>query len=178
MTKRNPQQRRSKEKYAALIRTMRRIVDDQVYTTTSTHGIAKRAGVGVGTLYEYFDSKEDLLAALLEHEVEVIWQQLESQIPKWMNRTNADPVESFVGFVVEYASQNKGMVRVMFGQLPDVQIVWRSYLSTNPLNSVYFLPVGNFTRNHFGFGAGLCGIAVCVLISNHKDTKFSFPKQC
>ncbi len=99
---------------------MRRVVNDQVYASTSTHGIAKRAGVGVGTLYEYFDSKEDLLAALLEHEVEMIWQQLESQIPKWMNRTNADPVESFVGFVVEYASQNKGMVRVMFGQLPDL----------------------------------------------------------
>ena len=40
----------------------------------------------------------------------------------------------------------------IFGQLPDVQIVWRLYLSTSPLSSVYFFPVGSFTRSHFGFG--------------------------
>src|SRR5574343_655677 len=42
----------------------------------------------------------------------------------------------------------------MFGQLPEVQIVFNLYLSTNPLSSVYFLPVGNFTLNHLGFGVG------------------------
>ena len=36
----------------------------------------------------------------------------------------------------------------IFGQLPEVQIVLSLYLSTSPRSSVYFLPVGNFTRNH------------------------------
>src|SRR5690554_4038657 len=40
----------------------------------------------------------------------------------------------------------------IFGQLPEVQIVFKLYLSTNPLSSVYFLPVGSFTLSHFGFG--------------------------
>ena len=39
----------------------------------------------------------------------------------------------------------------ILGQLPEVQMVCKSYLSTKPLNSVYFLPVGNLTRSHFGF---------------------------
>ena len=39
----------------------------------------------------------------------------------------------------------------IFGQLPDVQMVLSLYLSTRLRSSVYFLPVGNFTRNHFGF---------------------------
>src|SRR5690606_22010164 len=39
----------------------------------------------------------------------------------------------------------------ILGQLPDVQIVFRLYLSTKPRSSVYFCPVGNFTRSHFGF---------------------------
>ena len=43
----------------------------------------------------------------------------------------------------------------ILGQLPEVQIVCRLYLSTNPLRAVYFLPVGNFTRSHLGFGV-LC----------------------
>jgi hypothetical protein len=41
----------------------------------------------------------------------------------------------------------------IFGQLPEVQMVFNLYLSTNPLSSVYFCPVGNFTRNHLGFGS-------------------------
>ena len=42
----------------------------------------------------------------------------------------------------------------MFGQLPDVQIVFNLYLSTKLLSSVYFCPIGNFTFNHFGFPTG------------------------
>jgi len=39
----------------------------------------------------------------------------------------------------------------MLGQLPDEQIVFSLYLSTKDLSSVYFFPVGNFTRIHLGF---------------------------
>ena len=48
----------------------------------------------------------------------------------------------------------------IFGQLPDVQIVCSSYLSTNPRSSVYFFPVGSFTRSHFGLGARSVAVAV------------------
>src|SRR5690606_17142718 len=65
----------------------------------------------------------------------------------------------------------------MFGQLPEVQMVFNLYVSTRLLNSVYFLPVGNFTRNHLGFGslAGKMFEAVLVSIYKlflcYKDTK-------
>src|SRR5690606_12416531 len=39
----------------------------------------------------------------------------------------------------------------IFGQLPEVHMVFNLYLSTKPLSSVYFFPVGSFTRSHFGF---------------------------
>ena len=45
----------------------------------------------------------------------------------------------------------------ILGQLPDAQIVLRLYLSTSPRSSVYFLPVGNFTRNHLGLACRSCG---------------------
>src|SRR6478752_8601398 len=38
----------------------------------------------------------------------------------------------------------------MFGQLPEVQIVFKLYLSTKPRSSVYFFPIGSFTFSHFG----------------------------
>jgi hypothetical protein len=37
-------------------------------------------------------------------------------------------------------------------------MVFNLYLSTKPLSAVYFLPVGNFTRSHFGFAWRFCGL--------------------
>src|SRR6476620_11378286 len=42
----------------------------------------------------------------------------------------------------------------ILGQLPEVQIVLRLYLSTSPRSSVYFCPIGNLTLSHFGFPVG------------------------
>ena len=39
----------------------------------------------------------------------------------------------------------------ILGQLPDEQIVFNLYLSTNVLRFVYCLPTGNLTLIHFGF---------------------------
>src|SRR5690606_26139574 len=51
----------------------------------------------------------------------------------------------------------------ILGQLPEVQIVCKLYLSTSPLSSVYFLPVGNFTLSHFGLG--VLGGAMLLIVS-------------
>ena len=60
----------------------------------------------------------------------------------------------------------------MLGQLPLVQIVFNLYLSTKPLSSVYFLPTGNFTRNHSGFftrlGSTAVSFAIFVIIYDAK----------
>ena len=62
----------------------------------------------------------------------------------------------------------------MLGQLPEVQMVLSLYLSTRPLSSVYFLPVGSFTLIHFGFPSPLFFFSK---VSNNfffKDTNFSY----
>src|SRR6188508_115280 len=62
----------------------------------------------------------------------------------------------------------------IFGQLPEVQIVFRLYLSTSPLSSVYFWPIGSFTFNHFGFPTGNV-LSKTVSIFHFSDCK---DKQC
>ena len=42
----------------------------------------------------------------------------------------------------------------IFGQLPEVQMVFNWYLSTKPRSSVYFSPIGSLTLSHFGFPIG------------------------
>jgi hypothetical protein len=63
----------------------------------------------------------------------------------------------------------------MFGQLPEVQIVFKLYLSTKPRSSVYFWPIGSFTFNHFGFPTGkVFSKTVSIYqFSEHKDKECS-----
>src|SRR5690606_38032569 len=61
----------------------------------------------------------------------------------------------------------------ILGQLPEVQIVCRSYLSTSPRSSVYFFPVGSFTLNHLGFGAGFCVDNISVIIKKTKLQRYN-----
>src|SRR6187402_1814525 len=59
----------------------------------------------------------------------------------------------------------------ILGQLPEVQIVLRLYLSTKPRSSVYFCPIGSLTFNHLGFGVGIFSMTVSISQNSKcKDT--------
>jgi AcrR family transcriptional regulator len=47
-----------------------RVVDELGYTAATTNHVAEAAGVSIGSLYQYFASKDDLLVALAERHVE------------------------------------------------------------------------------------------------------------
>jgi hypothetical protein len=53
----------------------------------------------------------------------------------------------------------------MFGQLPEVQMVFSLYLSTRLRSSVYFSPIGSFTFNHFGLPIGGCTLLITFSMS-------------
>lgn len=59
-----PQQTRSQETWNAILEAAARLFDEQGYEQTTTHQIAGQAGVSVGALYRYFDSKQAVLKEL------------------------------------------------------------------------------------------------------------------
>nr|WP_294886954.1 TetR/AcrR family transcriptional regulator [uncultured Limnobacter sp.] len=61
-----PQQQRSKELVALLVDATAQSIRINGMDKFTTHHVAELAGVSVGSLYQYFDSREDLVEALLE----------------------------------------------------------------------------------------------------------------
>lgn len=61
-----PQQQRSKELVARLVDATAQSIRINGMDRFTTHHVAELAGVSVGSLYQYFDSREDLVEALLE----------------------------------------------------------------------------------------------------------------
>lgn len=66
--RRRPSQARSRDKVAYLLQAAAQVFRAEGYNAT-TNRIAERAGVSIGTLYEYFPNKEALLLALAERHV-------------------------------------------------------------------------------------------------------------
>ncbi|HEY4124505.1 MAG TPA: TetR/AcrR family transcriptional regulator [Rhizomicrobium sp.] len=79
--KKIPTQERSRQTVEALIEATARTVAEMGWALTTTNHIADRAGVSVGSLYQYFENREELFAALIEREIGSITAKLDEQIP-------------------------------------------------------------------------------------------------
>jgi AcrR family transcriptional regulator len=77
--RKKPQQERSRQMVETLIEATARVIAKKGLDGTTTPNIAEAAGVSVGSLYQYFDGKEALVAALLEKMVGDLTQILETQ---------------------------------------------------------------------------------------------------
>lgn len=73
---RAPQQTRSREKRASLLRAAARIFAERGYATTTADMIAEAAGVSIGTFYNYFRNKRQILLALVVEQLDDIFGQL------------------------------------------------------------------------------------------------------
>ncbi|CBL46168.1 Transcriptional regulator [gamma proteobacterium HdN1] len=76
---RKPRQTRSRATYEAIVEAGFRCVAEHGVANTTTRAIADQAGVGVGSLYEYFKDKDAIFAAMNEriiHDVVVLIQRV------------------------------------------------------------------------------------------------------
>ncbi len=82
------------------------------YHNTRMEEIAQTAGIGKGTIYEYFDSKLQLFQAMMEDSLAAYFDTLEEglQRPVSMEQRIAKLVEAHICFCLE----NKELTRVIF----------------------------------------------------------------
>jgi AcrR family transcriptional regulator len=67
-TRKQPSQERSRQTVAAILEAATHVFSSEGYGAATTARIAERAGVSVGSLYQFFSNKEELLLALgLKH---------------------------------------------------------------------------------------------------------------
>jgi AcrR family transcriptional regulator len=75
-----PQQDRSKVTVDAILTATTHILIEEGYDKASTNRIAERAGISIGSLYQYFPNKESLIAALRDRHVSSMMAMIESKL--------------------------------------------------------------------------------------------------
>jgi AcrR family transcriptional regulator len=92
-SRRIPSQARSEQTIRIIFEATAQVLNDHGEASLTTNRIAERAGVSIGTLYQYFDGKEAIVLAMLAREREQIMTTLDTLLTN-ADSTNADPSRS------------------------------------------------------------------------------------
>jgi AcrR family transcriptional regulator len=92
-----PQQERSRIAVEAILEATTRILTEEGYEKANTNRIAERAGVSIGSLYQYFPNKDSLMTALMVQHSEEIVELVESKLTDFYDA----PVEIVIPEIVK-----------------------------------------------------------------------------
>lgn len=88
--RRRPRQARAQATVDAIVKATARVLVDEGYDRASTNRVALAAGVSIGSLYQYFPSKEALVAALVEDHI----AKMQAALSQSLSATSAPTLES------------------------------------------------------------------------------------
>jgi AcrR family transcriptional regulator len=104
----------------AILRATAHILVKDGYDRASTNKIALKAGVSIGSLYQYFPSKEALVAALLDHHMEEMATVVRAALPRLAALPLEDAAEEAVRLMVAAHSVDPKLHKVLIEQIPRI----------------------------------------------------------
>src|ERR671936_341950 len=118
--RRKPSQQRSRQTVEAIVEAAAQVFERHGYSAGTTNRIAERAGVSIGTLYQYFPNKDAIVMELARRHIAEIgdaaWPALEAlgqNVPPWRDGLTAIVLGS-----VELHRQSRGLHRVLSEESP------------------------------------------------------------
>ncbi|WP_374583183.1 TetR/AcrR family transcriptional regulator [Pseudoduganella sp.] len=91
-----PRQARSKNTVEIILEATARVFAEHGYAGTNTNLIAEKAGISVGSLYQYFQNKDALIAALHQRHAEQMQETVEAVLSKPNEPTLAGHIGAMV----------------------------------------------------------------------------------
>jgi len=111
-------QARSRATVDALVEATARILVREGFDRASTNHIAEVAGVGIGSLYQYFPSKEALVAAVIDRHNRKIMQVVRAALTEVTAQPIEQAVRKMVATAIEAHRIDPKLHRVLAEQIP------------------------------------------------------------
>ena len=113
-------QERSRSTVDALLEATARVLIKEGYDRASTNRIAEVAGVSIGSLYQYFPSKEALVAAVADRHAQHVSQVTRNALVKVAARPIEVAAREFVSIAIDAHRVNPKLHGVLAEQIPRV----------------------------------------------------------
>ncbi|WP_207766038.1 TetR/AcrR family transcriptional regulator [Solimonas fluminis] len=118
--KKQPRQARSRATVEAICDAAARLMQDEGYAAVTTNRVAERAGVSVGSLYEYFPNKQSIVAATLGAAL----RDIVAGIGRSLHEALALPdqpragIDHWIRAIVAALESRAGLLRVALSEVP------------------------------------------------------------
>jgi len=113
-----PQQDRSRLTVEAILEATTHILTQEGYDKANTNRIAERAGISIGSLYQYFPNKESLMAALIEQHSNEIAELVESKLKDLSDAPLEIAIPALVKAVIAAHAINPCLHQVLSEEIP------------------------------------------------------------
>lgn len=143
-TLKKPKQARSKATVEAILQATAHILTEAGYESLNTNAIAERAGVSIGSLYQYFPSKEAIVGELMDR----FCDRLSALFGEVFLRSEGLPpkelARAVVGAIYLAKRENPKLARVLREELPRLGRLRRLEENLAVLTEM----VAGFLRSH------------------------------
>jgi len=113
-------QERSRLTVDAIVEATARILVKEGYDRASTNRIASAAGVSIGSLYQYFPSKEAVVAALIERHTEELFQVVLNAMLKVSERPIEIGARELIAAAIDAHRVDPKLHRVLAEEVPRI----------------------------------------------------------
>jgi len=118
-------EKRKNDKHQRIIEAATRIFARKGFFQAKVSDIAREAGVADGTIYLYFDNKDDILISLFEEQMKAVLDNMISALSK-----EADPVKKLHQFALTHLSlieENKNVAEIIQVELRQSSRFMKEY---------------------------------------------------
>ena len=115
MTVANRRAREQSMRRELIVATAQQLFEEKGFDKTTVEEIAARAELGKGTIYSYFQSKEQIYVAILEKGLDLLKERMEAAL---QNPASAlDALHKMFDVFIEYHRERKDFIETLFVQV-------------------------------------------------------------
>ncbi len=118
--RRRPRQARSQVTVSAILDATVLVLLKRGYAGCTTKLVAEVAGVGIGSLYEYFPNREALIAAVIEREVERYMAVVQREMLATFDRPLEEALRKALSAALAELDSRRDLVTVLLAEYPYV----------------------------------------------------------
>lgn len=115
-----PRQARSHATFAAIVDACGQMLAANAYDTLTTNSISERAGVSIGTLYEYFPNREAIVAALCANSCRKLVARMEQAACEAVGMADFEGVEHLLNAGITALGSQEMVFKRLLREAPFV----------------------------------------------------------
>lgn len=116
--KKRPTQRRAQVTVEAMVTAAAELLSTLPYDSVTTNRIAERAGVGIGSLYQYFPNKESIVARVVTGWVEGMLAEVTARLAASAQLEVRDAALAMVSALFEVVDRHRVQVKLILEVIP------------------------------------------------------------